>query len=45
MADMIVWLDEMGSDWRNASRKYGYYLRGMTPLDYKLTIRGFIPLQ
>ncbi len=39
-AEMIVWLDEMGSDRRSASRKYGYHLRGMTPVDYKLSIRG-----
>ena len=39
-ADMIVWLDETGSDRRNERRKFGYHLRGMTPTDYKLTIRG-----
>ena len=39
-ASMIVWLDETGSDRRNERRKFGYHLRGMTPIDYKLTIRG-----
>ena len=31
---MLVWLDETGSDKRNAVREYGYALRGMTPRDY-----------
>ena len=29
-ANMIVWLDETGSDRRNEHRKQGYHLRGMT---------------
>ena len=36
-ANMIVWLDETG---RNERRKQGYHLRGMTPTDFKITIRG-----
>ena len=32
--------DVIGSDRRNERRKFGYHLRGMTPIDYKLTIRG-----
>lgn len=39
-AEMIVWLDETGSDRRNASRKFGYHLRGMTPVDYNFKLRG-----
>ena len=43
-ANMIVWLDETGSDRRNAHRKYGYHLRGMTPIDFRLTVleNGFL---
>jgi len=37
---MIVWVDETGCDLRNAMRKYGYGIRGMTPQDYTLKIRG-----
>ena len=40
MANMIVWLDESGSDRRNGRRMFGHHLRGMTPLDYTLTLRG-----
>ena len=39
-AEMIVWLDETGSDRRSASRKFGYHLRGMTPVDYMFKLRG-----
>ena len=39
-ADMLVWLDETGSDRRDAVRKYGYSLRGMTPVSYTLAGRG-----
>ena len=39
-ANMIVWLDESGSDRRNGRRMFGHHLRGMTPLDYTLTLRG-----
>ena len=39
-ANMIVWLDETGSDRRNERRKRGYHLRGMTPTDFKFTVRG-----
>ena len=31
---MLVWTDECGSDRRNEVRKYGYNLRGMTPVSY-----------
>ena len=39
-ASMIVWLDESGSDRRNGRRMFGHNLRGMTPTDYTLTLRG-----
>ena len=39
-ANMIVWLDETGSDRRNECRKRRYHLRGMTPTDFKFTVRG-----
>ena len=39
-ANMIVWLDETGSDRRNERRKRGYHLRGMTQTDFKFTLRG-----
>ena len=39
-ANMIVWLDETGSDRRNERRTRGYHLRGMTPTDFRFTIRG-----
>ena len=39
-ANMIVWLDETVSDRRNERRKQGYHLRGLTPTDFKLTVRG-----
>ena len=39
-ANMIVWLDETGSDKRNARRRYGCYLRGMIPVDFRLTVHG-----
>ena len=39
-ANMIVWLDETGSDRRNACRRYGYHLSGMIPMDFRLTVHG-----
>ena len=39
-ADMIFWLDETGSDKHSERRKFGYHLRGITPISYKLAIRG-----
>ncbi len=39
-SDMLVWTDECGSDRRNEIRKYGYSLRGMTPVSYKFFSRG-----
>ena len=34
-ADMLVWIDECGSDKRNEIRKCGYSLRGLTPVSFK----------
>lgn len=39
-ANMIVWLDETGSDRRTAHRRFGHHLRGMTPTDYRFTVHG-----
>ena len=39
-ADMFIFLDETGSDRRNALRKYGYSLRGKPAVSHKLLIRG-----
>jgi len=36
----IVWIDETECDRRNALRKYGYGIRGQTPQDYQLKLRG-----
>lgn len=37
---MCVWVDETGSELRNALRKYGYGIRGIPPQDYNLKLRG-----
>ena len=37
---MLVWLDESGCDRRNAIRKYGYSVRGMRPVEYRIFARG-----
>ena len=37
---MFIFLDETGSDRRNALRKYGYSFRGMPAVSHKLLIRG-----
>ena len=39
-ADMFVFLDETGSDRRNALRKYGYSWRGKPAISHKLLVRG-----
>ena len=39
-ADMIVWLDETGSDKHSEHRKFIYHLRGITPTSYRMVIRG-----
>ena len=39
--NMIVWVDETGSDsQREGIRKFGYALRGLTPVSFKLGISG-----
>ena len=37
---MLIWIDEMGSDRRNALWKYGYGIWGLPPQDYSLKLRG-----
>ena len=39
-AEMIVWIDESGSDRRDSIRRYGYHLRGLTPVSYNLGPQG-----
>ena len=38
--EMFVFVDETGSDWRNAMRKFGYSLVGKTPSVSRLLVRG-----
>ena len=38
--EMIVWLDETGSDRRDGVRAYGYGLRGLTPVKHQLKVWG-----
>ena len=38
--EMIVWLDETGSDRRNSVRAYGYGIRGLTPVKHQLKVWG-----
>ena len=40
--DLIIWLDEMGSDRRKERMKFGYHLHGITPVEYSLSIGGHI---
>ena len=37
---MIIWIDETGFDKRNGIRKYSYGIRGLTPFDCTLKLRG-----
>ena len=37
---VFVWTDESGCDRRNSARKFGYSLRGITPVDHRILIRG-----
>ena len=37
---MLLWVDESGCDKRNCMRKRGYSLRGITPQDHRLLVRG-----
>ena len=36
----LIFIDETGSNRRNTIRKYGYSLRGMTPVSHKFTVYG-----
>ena len=38
--DMLIWIDETGSDRRNSIRQYGYSLRGQTPRVFQLRVGG-----
>ena len=38
--EMFIWIDETGTDRRNAIRTYGYSFRGLTPKTYCLKIGG-----
>ena len=37
---MLVWIDESGCDKRNSLRKYAYNMKGLTPRDQRLIVRG-----
>ena len=39
-ADMMIWIDETGSDHRVSSRCFGYHLKGLAPTDTVLSIHG-----
>ena len=38
--DMLIWIDETGSDRRNSIRKYGYSLRGIPARVFQLHVGG-----
>ncbi len=38
--NMFVWLDESGADRRDSLRKFGYTLRGTTPVSHRFLCRG-----
>ena len=38
--EMLVFIDETVSDRRNAIRKFGYGLRGLTPVSHRLCLGG-----
>ena len=38
--NMLIWIDESGCDRRNSTRKYGYSIRGIRPVDHRILIRG-----
>ena len=40
--DMLVWVDESGSDKRTHIRKFGYSLRGTTPTNTRLLVNNAI---
>ena len=38
--DMLIWVDETGSDRQHSIRSYGYALRGMRPVCHHLNVGG-----
>ena len=38
--DMLIWIDETGCDRRDATRKYGYSVRGIPMCDQRILVRG-----
>ena len=38
--DLFVWVDETGCDRWNYVRKYGYAIRGQTPVSSQFLVRG-----
>lgn len=38
--EMIIWIDESGSDRRDSVRKFAYTLRGLPSRDRRLLVRG-----
>ena len=38
--EFLVWCDETGSDCRDQIRKFGYSLRGLTPIYHRYLVRG-----
>ena len=38
--EMLVFVDETGSERKNSIRRYGYGLRGMTPVQHQLFVHG-----
>uniref|UniRef100_A0A1X7TP35 Paired domain-containing protein n=1 Tax=Amphimedon queenslandica TaxID=400682 RepID=A0A1X7TP35_AMPQE len=38
--EMIVWIDETGSDRRKERRNFGYHLRGITPVEHSIFVGG-----
>ena len=38
--DQLVWVDETGSNTRDHARRYGYAIRGCTPVTHRLLVRG-----
>ena len=39
-ADMLIWIDETGTDNRDCCHHCGYHMQGMTPTSHVLNIRG-----
>ena len=37
---MFVWTDESGCDRRDSTRKFGYSVRGLPPVDHRILVRG-----